>query len=140
MDRAARVTKGVATAMAERARILIADGDALVRRFVGSLLTQGGYEVHQAEDAEAALDRAAALKPHLLILDLVLPGKDGFEVIQALRSTPGTDRLPILVLSVKDREEDVVKALDLGAEDYMIKPFSTRELMARVRKIIERSG
>ncbi len=128
------------TRVAEQARILIADGDALVRRFVGSLLARGGYEVHQAEDAEAALDRAAALKPHLLILDLVLPGKDGFEVINALKSNPATLRLPILVLSVKDREEDVVKALNLGAEDYVIKPFSTRELLARVRKIIERSG
>ena len=126
--------------MREQARIVIADGDALVRRFVASLLSQGGYEVHQAEDAEAALIGAAALKPHLLILDLVLPGKDGFEVINALKSNPATLRVPILVLSVKDREEDVVKALNLGAEDYVIKPFSTRELLARIRKIIARNG
>jgi DNA-binding response OmpR family regulator len=128
------------TAVAEQARILIADGDALVRRFVGSLLVHGGYEVHEAVDGESALDRAASLKPRLLVMDLVLPGKDGFEVINSLKSNPATSRLPILVLSVKDREEDVVKALNLGAEDYVIKPFSTRELLARIRKILERNG
>lgn len=124
--------------MAEQARILIADGDALARRFVGSLLKNGGYEAHEAEDGESALRKAAALRPHLLILDLVLPGRDGFELIHALRTDAATSGVPILVLSVKDREEDVVKALTLGAEDYVIKPFSTRELLARVRKILER--
>ncbi|OLE65135.1 MAG: hypothetical protein AUG03_06235 [Acidobacteria bacterium 13_1_20CM_2_68_14] len=127
------------TAVGEQARILIADGDAPVRRFVAALLVHGGYEVHEAADGESALQKAVSLEPRLLVLDIVLPGKDGFEVINSLKSNPATSRLPILVLSVKDREEDVVKALDLGAEDYVIKPFSPRELQARIRKILERS-
>ena len=95
--------------------------------------------MYEAEDGESALQKAVSLAPRLLVLDIVLPGKDGFEVINSLKSNPKTAGLPILVLSVKDREEDVVKALNLGAEDYVIKPFSTRELQARIRKILERS-
>ena len=128
------------TAEAGRKRILIADGDALTRRFVATLLANNGYEMHQAADGESALQLAATLKPDLLVIDLVLPGKDGFEVLNALNGAPAAARLPVLVLSVKDREEDVVKALDLGAEDYVSKPFSTQELLARIRKILERSG
>jgi DNA-binding response OmpR family regulator len=128
------------TAADGRKRILIADGDALIRRFVGALLANNGYEVHVAADGESALQSAATLRPHLLVIDLVLPGMDGFEVLHALKGDPAAARLPVMVLSVKDREEDVVKALGLGAEDYVSKPFSTQELLARIRKILERSG
>ena len=71
---------------------------------------------------------------------MLLPGRDGYEVINALKADPATTRIPVMALSVKDREEDVVKALNLGAEDYVIKPFSTQELLARIRKILARSG
>jgi len=128
------------TAVSGRERILIADGDPLVRRFVGALLANNGYDVHLAEDGDSVLRSAVWLKPHLLLIDLVLPGKDGFDVVHALKGEPATARLPVLILSVKDREEDVVKALSLGAEDYVSKPFSTRELLARIRKILERTG
>jgi DNA-binding response OmpR family regulator len=123
-----------------RTRILFADGDPLVRRFVGALLANNDYDVHLAEDGETALRGAVTLRPRLVILDLVLPGKDGFEVLHALKAEPATSRLPVLILSVKDREEDVVKALNLGAEDYVSRPFSTRELLARIKKILERTG
>jgi DNA-binding response OmpR family regulator len=123
-----------------RGRILVADGDPLVRRFLAALLTNHGYEVHLAEDGESALRIAGTLKPRLLVMDVVLPGKDGFEVLTALREGPAASRPAVLILSVKDREEDVVKALDLGAEDYVLKPFSTQELLARIRKILERKA
>ena len=125
---------------AGRARILIADGDPAVRRFVAALLMNHGYEVRIAADGESILADAASLKPDLLLMDVVLPGRDGFEVLNALRTAPAGSRPRVMILSVKDREEDVVKALDLGAEDYMIKPFGTQELLARVRKILERRG
>lgn len=125
--------------MTEPIAILIADSDTMVRRFVGALLTQNGYVVHEAGDGESALRAAASLRPRLVLLDVVLPGKDGFEVINVMKTDPATRGLPVMVLSVRDREEDVVKALSLGAEDYMIKPFSTRELLARIRKILNRS-
>jgi len=130
----------MATAVSGRERILVADGDPLVRRFVGALLANNGYEVHLAEDGESALRSARSLNPRLVLIDLVLPGKDGFEVLHALKGEPATARVPVMILSVKDREEDVVKALNLGAEDYVSRPFSTRELLARIRKILERTG
>ncbi|HEU4402037.1 MAG TPA: response regulator [Candidatus Polarisedimenticolia bacterium] len=125
---------------AQPARILIVDDDPIIRRFVGSLLVHNGYEVHEAEDGEAGLHAASAVRPALILLDLVMPYRDGFEVINALKEDPATGSIPILIVSVKDREEDVVKALNLGADDYMIKPFSTQELLARIRKILERSS
>jgi DNA-binding response OmpR family regulator len=126
--------------MAGGERILIADPDPFARRFVGALLANNGYEVHLAEDGESAVRSAVSLKPRLLIIDLVLPGKNGFEVLHALKEDPATARLPVLILSVKDREDDVVKALRVGAEDYVSRPFSTQELLARIRKILERTG
>jgi DNA-binding response OmpR family regulator len=123
----------------DQMKILIVDDDPIIRRFVGTLLVQNGYEVHEAEDGEAALQAAASLVPRLILLDLVMPYKDGFEVINRLKDDPATRQIPILVLSVKDREEDVVKALNLGADDYMIKPFNTQELLARMRKILART-
>jgi len=126
--------------VADPIAILVADSDAVVRRFVGALLAHSGYQVHEAADGETAVRQAAALKPRLVILDVLLPGRDGYEVINALKADPATTRIPVMALSVKDREEDVVKALNLGAEDYVIKPFSTQELLARIRNILARSG
>jgi DNA-binding response OmpR family regulator len=119
-------------------RILIVDDDPIVRRFVGGLLSEHGYEVREAEDGEEALRIAGPLAPALILLDLVMPFRDGFEVINALKEEPATRGIAIIVVSVKDREEDVVKALNLGADDYMVKPFSTQELLARIRKVLER--
>ena len=89
----------MATAVPNRERILVADGDPLVRRFVGALLANNGYDVHLAEDGEAALRSAVSLKPRLLLIDLVLPGKDGFEVLHALKGEPATARVPVMILS-----------------------------------------
>jgi DNA-binding response OmpR family regulator len=121
-------------------RILVVDDDAFMRRFVGSLLTNHGYEVHEAVDGENGLRLAASLRPHLILVDLVMPYKDGYELIQALKSDPETHAIPVVVVSVRDREEDVVKGLKAGAEDYMIKPFSTQELLVRIGKILDRTG
>ncbi len=125
--------------MADTDAILIADSDPVLRRFVGALLSHNGYRAHEAPDGETAVRLAAALRPRLIVLDVQLPGRDGFEVINSLKADAATARIPLLVLSVRDREEDVVKALNLGAEDYVSKPFSTQELLARIRKILARS-
>ena len=124
--------------MGTNERILVADDDATIRKFVGAVLQAEGYEVLEAEHGEAALHHALADPPALLILDLVMPFKDGFDVITGLKENPATRLLPIIVLSVKDREEDVVKALKLGADDYVTKPFSTQELLVRIRKLLDR--
>lgn len=127
------------TATKQAARILLADGDALARRFVKSLLQQHGHEVIEAEDGEQALRLAAEGAPALLVLELVLPLKDGSEVLETLKADARTRRLPVLILSVRSREEDVVRGLKLGAEDYVTKPFHAQELLLRVRKILERT-
>ena len=124
---------------AQAARILVVDDDALTRRFVGGLLRQQGHEVHEARDGEEALRITGDLLPRLVVLDLVMPVKDGYEVLEALKADPKTRRIPVLVLSMRSREEDIVKGLRLGAEDYVIKPFNTQELMLRVRKILDRT-
>jgi len=125
--------------VAEPARILLADDDALSRRFVGALLRQQGHEVHEAADGEAALRLAFDLAPRLIVLDVVLPLRDGYEVLAALKEDATTRRIPVLILSVRSREEDIVKGLKLGAEEYVTKPFNTQELLLRVKKILGRT-
>ncbi len=120
-------------------RILVVDDDAVVRRFVGALLADRGYEVHEAGDGEEAIRLAAPLQPRLILLDLVMPLMDGYAVLGGLKGDPATRKIPVMILSMRDREEDVVKGLDLGAEDYMTKPFGARELLARIRKILDRT-
>jgi len=122
----------------DSATILVVDDDAVTRRFVGGLLSSRGYRVHEAPDGGAALSAVGAVQPHLILLDLVMPEKDGYEVIASLKGDPATRRIPVLILSMRSREEDIVKGLEMGAEDYMTKPFNTRELLARVRKILAR--
>ncbi len=124
---------------AQAARILVVDDDALTRRFVGGLLRGQGHEVHEAQDGEEALRLAGELLPRLVILDLVMPMKDGYEVLEALKADAKTRRIPVVILSMRSREEDIVKGLRLGAEDYVTKPFNTQELLLRVRKILDRT-
>jgi DNA-binding response OmpR family regulator len=112
----------------------------MARRFVGGLLRQQGHEVEEVADGEEALRAARERRPQLIVLEMVLPGRDGGEVLEALKAGPETRRIPVLVLSVRSREEDVVHGLEIGAEDYMTKPFHTQELLLRVRKILARTA
>jgi len=121
------------------ARIVVADGDSLTRRFLGGLLRQQGHEVVEAEDGDQALRRSREQDTRLLIVDALLPLRDGYEVLETVKADAATRRVPVLMLSARSREEDVVKGLRLGAEDYVTKPFNTQELMLRIRKILDRS-
>ena len=120
-------------------RILIADDDSTIRRFLVTLLADRGYEIHEAPDGEQATRMAGEVKPDLMLLDLIMPFKDGFDVLQDLKRQDTTAHIPIIIMSVKDREEEIVKGFDLGAEDYVVKPFNSLELVSRVKKILERS-
>ncbi|HEU5182716.1 MAG TPA: response regulator [Candidatus Polarisedimenticolia bacterium] len=120
-------------------RILVADDDPTIRRFIATLLADRGYEIHEAPDGEQAARIAVQVRPHLVLLDLIMPFKDGFDVLAELKSEEETSRIPIIIMSVKDREEEIVKGFNLGAEDYVVKPFNSLELVSRVRKILERS-
>ena len=121
-------------------RILVADDDNTVRRFIVTLLADRGYEILEAADGEQAYKVAERAKPDLMLLDLIMPFRDGFDVLQDLKRTPETSAIPVIIMSVKDREEEIVKGLNMGADDYVVKPFNSLELVARVRKILERES
>jgi DNA-binding response OmpR family regulator len=120
-------------------RILIAEDDPITVRFVSSLLQEQGYEVLVAEDGEHAVELALKHAPDLIISDLLMPYRDGFMVVRTLRSTEELAEIPIVILSMRDREEDIVRGLEEGADDYVIKPFNARELLARIRKQLDRA-
>ncbi len=118
-------------------KILAVDDDAELLPLVAFALRQGGYAVVEAADGERALEAFTAEAPDLVILDVNLRGLDGFEVCRRLRAASD---VPILMLTVRNEEGDLVRGLDLGADDYLTKPFSPRTLLARVRALLRRSG
>jgi DNA-binding response OmpR family regulator len=121
-------------------RILLAEDDPVTARFVGSLLEEHGYQVVVAEDGNHALEIAAEAAPDLIVSDLVMPYRDGYEVLRALRNDPRFRAVPVVILSMRDREEDIVRGFEQGADDYVVKPFNARELVARVKKLLEPRG
>ena len=118
-------------------RVLVVDDEQHIRRAVGRALGARGYQVETATDGQEALSTAAVTQPDLVVLDLNLPALDGLSVCRQLRVWSS---VPILVLSVREDEADKVAALDLGADDYLTKPFGIDELLARVRALLRRAG
>lgn len=118
-------------------RVLIVDDDVELAGLLRFALVNAGYEVATAYDGDQALLRFAEQAPDLVVLDVNLPGKDGFEVLAALRAH---SEVPVMMLTVRASEEDEVRGLDLGADDYLRKPFSPRALLARVRALLRRGS
>lgn len=125
------------TASGIEATILVVDDEVQIRRALHSLLAARHYGVLLAENGEQALELAADHTPDLVILDLSMPGMSGLEVCRELRAWY---RGPILILSVRGSEQDKIAALDLGADDYLTKPFPTGELLARIRALLRRAA
>jgi len=123
--------------LTQRARILVVDDDDAIRNTLVQNLTLHGFDVSGAADGIDGFESFRDTHPDLVISDLAMPRADGFSLIQRIRESGET---PILVLSVRGGESDKVRALDLGADDYVTKPFSTPELLARVRAQLRRSG
>src|SRR6188472_2271905 len=119
------------------ADVLVVDDDPTVREVVVSYLRAGGHQVREAGDGEAALSEVAGARPDIVVLDLMLPGIDGLEVCRRLRRQGS---LPIVMLTALGDEADRVVGLELGADDYVAKPFSPRELVLRVDSVLRRSG
>jgi DNA-binding response OmpR family regulator len=119
------------------ARILVAEDDPVTAKFVTTLLAEKGYEVLLAEDGDRAAELAANASPDLILCDLVLPYRDGFDLLREFRGAGRLKRVPVILLSMRDREEDVVRAFELGADDYVIKPFNARELLSRIARQLE---
>ena len=116
--------------------VLVADDSPTVRRLVAARLAADGHEVIEAEDGEQALALALSESPAVIVLDKVMPKLDGFEVVRRLREREDTRRLPIVMLTDRGGEEDVLAGLDLGVNEYMPKPFSPRELSVRVKRVL----
>ena len=116
--------------------ILIVEDDPEIRRLVGDFLAQEGFDVETAQDGEAMDSVLQRLRPDLIILDLMLPGEDGLAICRRLRTG---DPIPVLMLTAKSDEIDRVVGLEMGADDYLTKPFSSRELLARARAIMRRT-
>ncbi|TMA97502.1 MAG: response regulator [Deltaproteobacteria bacterium] len=121
-------------------KILVVEDEPDIRKLVQYNLAQEHFKVLEAEDGEQALKIVQRDKPNLLILDLMLPGLSGIELCRILRDRSDTAKLPILMLTAKAGETDRVLGLEMGADDYLTKPFSPRELVARVRAILRRAA
>src|SRR2546428_2460224 len=118
------------------ARILVVDDDPQIRRVLRTALIAQGYEVADARNGEEAVEKLHDEKPDLVILDMNMPRMNGLETCRSIRTT---SEVPIIMLTVRDAESDKVGALDAGADDYMTKPFSSPELLARIRAALRRS-
>ncbi len=127
---------------ARMTRVLIVDDDPALREVVRIALVRAGFETTEAADGAAALARAAADLPDLIVLDVMLPELDGTDVCRALRRRSSADggHVPILFLSSRDDEVDRIVGLEIGGDDYMAKPFSPRELVARIRALLRRAA
>ena len=120
-------------------KILVVEDEPDIRKLIQYHLAQERYKVLEAEDGENALKLIQREKPNLVVLDLMLPGLSGQELCKILKSKPDTAALPILMLTAKAGEADKVLGLETGADDYLTKPFSPREMVARVKAILRRS-
>ncbi|MEV0321697.1 response regulator transcription factor [Streptomyces sp. NPDC050658] len=118
-------------------RVLVVDDDATVAEVVTGYLERAGYAVDRAGDGPVALERAAARRPDLVVLDLMLPGMDGLEVCRRLRAR---GPVPVIMLTARGDEDDRILGLEIGADDYVTKPFSPRELVLRVESVLRRTG
>ncbi|MFF4792911.1 response regulator transcription factor [Streptomyces sp. NPDC001276] len=121
-----------------RAHVLVAEDDEMQAELIRRSLLAEGHTATVVHDGAAALDAARRLRPDLVVLDLMLPVIDGFAVCRVLRG--GDEDIPVLMLTARSAEDDVLLGLELGADDYITKPYSPRELMARIRTVLRRSG
>jgi len=124
--------------MAEQARILVVDDEPAVQNALSRALSLEHYDVAKANDGNEALERLGAAQYEAIILDIAMPHMDGLEVCRKLRE--GGDRTPVLMLTARGEVDDRVAGLDVGADDYLVKPFALRELLARVRALLRRAG
>jgi DNA-binding response OmpR family regulator len=118
--------------------VLVVDDNPDVCELVAYKLQQTGFEVRRAKDGNAALREVAAQPPDLVLLDIMMPGTSGLEVLQRWRADDATATLPVILLTAKAQEKDVERGFELGADDYVVKPFSPRELVHRVTAVMSR--
>jgi DNA-binding response OmpR family regulator len=121
-------------------KILVAEDQVHIRHLIEYKLRNSGYEVVSVDNGEAALAAARSQKPDLILLDVMMPLMTGFEVLVALKADDVTRPIPVLLVTAQSKEHEVLRGLELGAEDYITKPFSPNELAARVKKTLLTRG
>ena len=120
--------------------VLLVDDDPLLLALVRHKLAARGYSVSTATDGGSGLEAARALRPDLIVLDVMMPVLDGRAVLQQIRGDPMLSKVPVVILTARAREEDIVDLLNVGATDYLAKPFSPEELAARIARLVPTSG
>lgn len=118
--------------------ILVVEDEESIRTLITLNLQAAGYMVEEAKDGTQALEKVKAVKPDLVLLDWMLPGLDGLDVLRSLKADPAFATLPVIMLTAKSEEHDIVLGLEMGAADYITKPFSNKVLIARIRAILRR--
>lgn len=121
-------------------RALVIDDEADILRLIEIKLKKAGFEVTTAHDGQEGLEKALAIKPDIMLVDVMMPRMDGYTVVSQVKQQLGTSAPVIILLTAKGQEADVVKGLSSGADDYIIKPFSPRELLARINVVLIKSG
>ncbi|HET7499297.1 MAG TPA: response regulator [Candidatus Omnitrophota bacterium] len=119
-----------------KGKILVVDDEIYIVHILDFSLGMEGYEVVTALDGEQALERVASEKPDLIVLDIMMPKLDGYEVCRAVKSNPATKNVPVILLSAKGRNVDQKMGFDVGADDYITKPFSPRKLVERINQLL----
>jgi two-component system, OmpR family, alkaline phosphatase synthesis response regulator PhoP len=117
--------------------VVVAEDDRNICEMLGFLLEQDGYTVHLAIDGEQAYDIVSKVKPDLLLLDIMMPVVDGYEVLRKMKSLNELKDIPVVMLTAKGKDSEVDMGIELGAEDYIVKPFSPIDLMARINRLLE---
>ena len=121
-------------------RVLVCDDDALLLDLVQYRLASRGYDVSVAHDGGEALKRLSEATPDAIVLDAMMPVIDGYEILRRMRETEATSKVPVIMLTARKQESDVLRALELGANDYMVKPFIPEELVARLGRLTADAG
>lgn len=121
----------------EKIKVLVVEDEASIRKFITINLERSGFTVYEADTGEKALELADACRPSVMVLDIMLPGMDGFDVCKKIRSD--MPEMIIVMLTARAQDVDKITGLELGADDYMVKPFNPRELVARIRTILRRT-
>lgn len=125
--------------VSERKRVLVCDDDPLLVDLVSHRLSSRGYDVTVAADGAEALQLMADAPPDALVLDAMMPVLDGYELLRRVREDPRTAKLPVIMLSARRQEQDVLSALELGASDYIVKPFIPEELVVRLGRLLDQA-
>ena len=121
------------------ATALVVEDDPQIAHILKFILEREGYEVHHAADGRSAVSLIESLAPPAIVtLDIMLPHTDGYELLQRVRSRPGWETVPVILLTARSQEKDIVRALEAGANDYIVKPFKPDELRARVKRLAKR--